>query len=64
MTHNTEYFDIQIKIYQKMEDAFYSIKEFSEVVESKEIPEHWEKLKTEFNDFFSKLQKKLQKNSS
>jgi len=57
----TEYFDIQIKVYQKMNDAFYEVKNFGEVIESDEIPEHWEKIKTEFNAFFKKLQEKLQK---
>ena len=44
-----------------MNDAFYEVKNFGEVIESDEIQEHWAKIKHEFDTFFQKLRTKLDK---
>ena len=57
----TEYFDIQLKIYQKINEEFYEIKSFGEVIDSTEILDHWFKIKQEFDIFFKKIEQKLHK---
>jgi hypothetical protein len=64
MTQQPDYFDITIKIFQKMDGIFFSIKDNGQVISSEDIAERWEELKKEYDKYiYKKLIPKLAQNS-